>query len=187
MGRNAKSVALHLAEGNPNRLTKEEIRIRQEYEIKLGKNELKNIKAPDNVKADIIAYKKWQDAMKNYREAAKNGIEIISSSDVDALAIYCITYSEYLSLIERKKRVDQMDFVSLRLDSRSIRGEKRKTMNEIMRLKEVLSLETAINKKNDIIIKYQDRLFLNALSKVKNVPKREKPKPDNPMEREYGV
>lgn len=187
MGRNAKSVALHLAEGNPDRLTKEEIQRRQEAEIKLGNSELKNIQAPDNVKSDIMAFKKWQTALKNYREAAKNGIEIISSSDIDALAIYCITYSEYLSLIERRKRVDQMDFVSLRPDAQRIKGEKRRTMNELLRLKEVLSLEAAINKKNDLIIKYQDRLFLNALSKIKNVPKREPKKSDNPMESEYGV
>lgn len=187
MGRNAKSVALHLAEGNPNRLTKEEIRKRQDSEIKLGSFDLDNIKAPENVINDINAYKKWKAAMKNYKDAAKDGIEIISSSDVDALSIYCITYSEYLSLIDRRKRIDQIDFVSLREDEKLIQGEKRKSMNEILRLKEILSIETAINKKNDIIIKYQDRLFLNALSKVKNVPKKENKKPDNPMESEYGL
>jgi phage terminase small subunit len=187
MGRNAKSVALHLAEGNPNRLTKDELNRRLEAEIKLGNSDLKNIQAPDNVKADIVAYKKWLTVMKNYKDAAKNGIEIISSSDIDALAIYCITYSEYLSLIERRKRVDQIDFVSLRDDANRIKGEKRKAWNELLRLKEILNLESAINKKNDIIIKYQDRLFLNALSKVKNVPVQEKRKPDNPLEREYNI
>ncbi|MDT2245974.1 hypothetical protein P7H16_01645 [Paenibacillus larvae] len=41
-GRHAKPIALHLAEGNPNRLTKEEIKQRQEAEVKLGEQDLKN-------------------------------------------------------------------------------------------------------------------------------------------------
>jgi phage terminase small subunit len=185
MGRNAKSIALHLAEGNPNRLTKAEIEARKQSEIKLGKSDLKNIQPPDYVKLDVVAYSKWQSAMKNYREAARNGIEILSTSDVEVLAKYCITYSEYLALIERRKRVDELDFVSLRDDSRKIRGPKRKAMNEVLRLKEVLSIETAINKKHEILIKLEDRLFLNPLAKVKNVPKPVRKAPVNPMEKRF--
>lgn len=185
MGRNAKSVALHLAEGNPNRLTKTEIEARKQSEIKLGKSDLKNIQPPDYVKLDIIAYGKWQFAMGNYMDAAKSGIEILTTSDVEILAKYCITYSEYLSLIERRKRVDGLDFVSLRDDAKKIKGAKRKAMNEVLRLKEVLSIETAINKKHEILIKLEDRLFLNPLAKVKNVPKRVPEKPSNPMEARF--
>lgn len=185
MGRNAKSIALHLAEGNPNRLTKAEIEARKQSEIKLGKSDLKNIQPPDYVKLDIIAYGKWQAAMKNYREAAKSGTEILTTSDVEVLAKYCTTYSEYLSLIERRKRVDDLDFVSLRDDAQKIKGKKRKTMNELRRLDEVLKIESAINKKHEILIKLEDRLFLNPLAKVKNVPKREREKPSNPMETRF--
>jgi len=51
----------------------------------------------------------------------------------------------------------------------------------------LLRIETAINKKMDMLIKMQDRLFLNPLAKVKNVPKKEKVKPNNPLESEYGI
>ncbi len=47
MGRNAKSIGLHIAEGNPNRLTKDQVRQRQEAEVKLGKqHELEKLKKP---------------------------------------------------------------------------------------------------------------------------------------------
>jgi phage terminase small subunit len=188
MGRNAKAVALHVAQGNPNRLTKAEIERRKEAQVKLGKNDLRNIQPPDYVKLDIVAYKKWQSAMKNYKDAAKNGIEILTSSDVEVLAKYCITYSEYLSLIDRKRRVDEIDFVSLNDKLKNnVKGQKRKSMNELLRLDHIMKLETAINKKHDILIKLEDRLFLNPLAKIKNVPKREKEKQNNPMEDEYDI
>ena len=38
----------------------------------------------------------------------------------------------------------------------------------------LLTLESAINKKMDMLIKMEDRLFLNPLAKVKNVPKQVK-------------
>jgi len=34
--------------------------------------------------------------------------------------------------------------------------------------------ETAVNKKMDMLIKMQDRLFLNPLAKIKNIPKQKK-------------
>jgi len=188
MGRNAKSVALHLAQGNPNRLTKEKIRERQESEIKLGKSELKNIVAPDYVKLNIHAFKKWSELIKNYKEAAKNGTEILTTSDIEILAKYCITHSEYISLIERRQRVDNIDFVSLNDKMKNvIKGVKRKSMNELLRLEHIMKIEAAINKKHDILIKLEDRLFLNPLSKVKNIPRPEKEKPKNPMEDEFGI
>ena len=167
MGRNAKSVALHLAEGNLNRLTKEQIKARQEAEIKLGKTDLDKLKPPPFVENDLVAFSYWKQLLKEYKEAAKNGIEILSTSDVGALALYCKTYSEYESLLKYK----------------TIYGAKANTEN----IQDILKLETAINKKMDMLIKMQDRLFLNALAKTKNVPKREKKKPDNPLESEYGI
>jgi len=188
MGRHAKPIALHIAEGNPTRLTKAEIKARQENEIKLGNTNLKGVKAPEYVRLDVIAYTKWQSVMKNYKDAANQGIEVITTSDVEVLAKYCTTYSEYLSLIDRRRRIDNIDFVGL--DPKlmnSLKGEKRNSMNELLRLKEILSLESAINKKHEILIKLEDRLFLNPLAKVKNVPKKEKEKPKNEMEEEFAI
>ena len=188
MGRNAKSVALHLAQGNPNRLTKAEIEARKQCEVKLGKSELRNVKVPDYVKLDVHAYKKWQELIKNYKEAAKDGIEILTTSDIEILAKYCTTYSEYIGLIDRRKRIDTIDFVGLddKLKNK-LKGEKRKSTNELLKLDHIIKLETAINKKHEILIKLEDRLFLNPLSKVKNVPKKEKEKDYNPLEGEYDI
>jgi len=167
MARNAKSIALHLAEGNPNRLTKAQIEARKNSEVKLGKSDLDKLQPPPFVKNDAVAFKYWKQHLADYKAAAKQGIEILSSSDVGALAMYCKTYSEYESFLKYKE-----------LFGNDVTVES---------LEEVLKLETAINKKMDMLIKMQDRLFLNSLAKVKNVPKREKEKPHNPLESEYGI
>lgn len=152
MGRNAKPVSLHIAEGNPNRLTKAQIQQRQQSEIKLGKNDLSKVKPPEFIKRNTVAYSHWKQCMKEYKEAAEEGIEILASSDIDLLALYCMTYTEYLGLLD----LDTSDFET-----------------EMKR-------QTAINKKMDMLMKMQDRLFLNPLAKVKNVPKpKEKERPES--------
>lgn len=41
----------------------------------------------------------------------------------------------------------------------------------------LLTVETAINKKMDMLIKMEDRLFLNPLAKIKNIPKQPEEEP----------
>lgn len=188
MGRNAQPLEVLQAKGKKH-LTKAEIEARKAAEVKLGKNDLSKLKAPVYVQNNIVAYEKWKGLIKEYKEAAKQSIEILTTTDVEALAKYCITYSEYLALIDRRNRVDDIDFVAINhgKESGKIRGAKRKSFNEVYRIDYVLKLETAINKKHDLLIKLEDRLFLNPLAKIKNVPKPAKEKPKNPMEEEYNV
>ena len=162
-GRHAKAVALHISQGNPNRLTKAEIARRKEAEIKLGKTDLEKLKPPTYIENDIVALRYWKQHLHEYKEAAKSGIEVLSSSDVGLLALYCKTFGEYESLLKLKQ------------------GKEDATIDTLIKL------ETLINKKMDMLIKMQDRLFLNPLSKCKNVPKKEADKPKNPMEDEFDI
>lgn len=153
MGRNGMPIGLHLAKGNPNRLTKEQIKQRQEAEIKLGKSELDKLKPPPFVKNDLPAHACWKHYIKEYKEAAKQGIELVTTSDVGLLAMYCKTYAQYENLLHQQQKLEAP-------------------------MEERLTIETAINKKMDMLLKMQDRLFLNPLAKLKHVLKpKEKEKP----------
>ncbi|WP_110930948.1 P27 family phage terminase small subunit [Paenibacillus bouchesdurhonensis] len=179
MGRNAKPVSLQLAQGNPNRLTKEEIAARLESEVKLGKTELDRLKPPSFVKDDTIAFAYWKQFLKEYREAAKQGIELLTSSDVSMLALYCKTYSEYERLLKSYQTIDKIAYNSVELDeyieeSEEFNTRVKKQLRAMVAVDGLLRIETAINKKMDMLIKMQDRLFLNPLAKVKNVPKPKK-------------
>lgn len=181
-GRNAKPIGLHLAEGNPNNLTKEQIKQRQEAEVKLGANDISKLKKPSFVTRDKVANAYWNQLIKEYKTAADQGIELLSSSDVGMLALYCKTYSEYENLLKAYQRIDSIAQDSDPLYKYILEQDDyvMKAMTQIAQLASIdgiLKIETAINKKMDMLLKMQDRLFLNPLAKVKNVPKpKEKPK-----------
>ncbi|MET3937196.1 phage terminase small subunit [Paenibacillus sp. PvP094] len=194
MGRNAKPVGLHIAEGNPNRLTKAQLQARQEGEVKLGKTELEKLKPPVFVKDDTVAFSHWKQCMKDYKAAAAEGVNLLSSSDVGLLGMYCRTYSEYEKLLKQYQKIERIsieDYVfdeyfeeltrkaeesEQDLNEYGLRAQK--YLSQLASIEGILKIETAVNKKMDMLLKMQDRLFLNPLSKVKNVPKpKEKEKP----------
>lgn len=160
MGRNAQPIELIKAKGRSNHLTKAEIERRKSAEIKLGEKDLDKLVPPDYVKNNVTAFKHWKQHIKEYKEAAKEGIELLTSADVSQFALYCRTFSEYESLISFSK--DDLD------------------------ISDYLKLETAINKKMDMLIKMQDRLFLNPLARIRNVPIKKKKEPENPAD-EFGI
>ena len=182
MGRNAKSVSLHIAEGNPNRLTKAEIAARQESEVKLGKSELDKLKPPPFIKNDIIAYGHWKQLMKEYKSASAQGVDILTSSDVGTLALYCKTYSEYEKLLEQYQRIEKIaidehilsDYFDRCEEVHELEARAQMYLTKLASVEGILKIETAINKKMDMLLKFQDRLFLNPLAKVKNIPKPKK-------------
>lgn len=178
MGRNAQPIDILQANGKKH-LTKAEIEARKKSEIKLGTIKFK---CPTFVKNDVQAYKKWKELIKEYKKAAANNIKIISSTDLGLLAKYCKTFSEYLNLLERRDKINNIDFTPEEdLFAKNELGEDAKEnlfrkMDYIMSTDGILKLETAINKKMDMLIKMEDRLFLNPLAKVKNIPKPAKEK-----------
>ncbi|MCG7318021.1 terminase [Brevibacillus laterosporus] len=190
MGRNGKPISLHIAEGNPNRLTKDQIRHRQENEIKLGKSELDKIKPPSFVKNDVVAFVHWKQCLKEYKAAAEQNVELLTSSDVGLLAMYCRTYSEYEKLLNQYQKIEKIainedvfeEYFEGIYEKAAANDEDVKAfglkaqmyLSQLASVEGVLNIETAINKKMDMLLKMQDRLFLNPLSKVKNVPRPKK-------------
>jgi phage terminase small subunit len=178
MGRNAMPVDLQIAKGNPNRLTKEEIRQRKESEVKLGKTDLDKLRPPALVKTDAVALGHWKQALKEYKEAAKAGSNLLTSSDVGLLAMYCRTYSEYEKLLHQYQTIENIkidtnifeEYFGHAEDVEGIEVKALVYLSQLASLEGVLKIETAINKKMDMLMKMQDRLFLNPSSKVKNVP-----------------
>ena len=179
-GRHARPVALHLAEGNPSHLTKAEIKARQEAEIKLGENDLSKLRMPAYVRKDKTAAKLWRDLIKEYKSAAAQGVELLTSSDVGLLARYCKTFAEYERLLEAHQRIERIAYDTDALYDYIINQPDAFVMKAMTQLAElasidgILKVEKAINNKMDQLVKMEDRLFLNPLAKVKNIPKQAK-------------
>ncbi|QEY34626.1 terminase [Caproiciproducens galactitolivorans] len=187
MGRNAKPIELLEAEGRKH-LTKEEIRTRKENEIQFGSHKLK---CPEFVKNDLVAYKKWKEITALYKD-----FDFVSSGDSGLLARYCKSFSEYQDLLTSYQRIKEIHYDMAELDEalegtyvddeneeRKLFSTKvKKQLRDMISVSALLSIESAINKKMDMLIKMEDRLFLNPLAKIKNVPKKEEKKPQSRWE-----
>ncbi|KLU64030.1 hypothetical protein DEAC_c40240 [Desulfosporosinus acididurans] len=163
-GRNGQPVDLILAKGRSHHLTKEIVEQRKAAEIKTGTHILR---CPDEVRKDDKALKKWKEIMKAYKLA-----DFVSSGDVGSLGRYCLTYSEYLGYIEKRRILE--DFPINWEKYRDILPEDfRYQIETILKLEPLVTIDNQLNKKNDLLTKSEDRSFLNPLAKVKNVPKKE--------------
>lgn len=110
---------------------------------------------PAYIKDNTIAYKKWRDTLKVFE-----GTNLVSAGDITILEIYSSTYAQYRELYELRYN---------KVNSRAVNS----------------SLETKIDSKINLLMKIQDRTFLNPLSKVKNIPKKATEKVD-PLEDKFG-
>ena len=183
MGRNAKPIDLHVVQGNPNRLTKTAIAGRKKSEIKIGKSKFI---CPEFVLKDPKALEKWQELMELYKD-----VDFVSSGDTGHIARYCKTFSEYLKLLDRMNRIkdiseDSDDIENYINDSDEFDNRVKKQLMDMISTAFALQLETAVNKKQDMLIKMEDRMFLNPLAKVRNVPKKEPEKVDHLKDQGFG-
>lgn len=183
MGRNAKPLELLVSEGKKH-LTKSEISERKNSEIKFGNTTLK---CPEFVKNDAISYAKWKEITKLYKD-----FDFVSSGDSGLLARYCKSFSEYQDLLTSYQRIKEIHYDSSTLDDfldkESEDGDKnlfsykvKKQLRDMISINALLSIESAINRKMDMLIKMEDRLFLNPLSKVKSIPKKQEEKKKSGM------
>jgi phage terminase small subunit len=176
VGQNAKPVSLHIAQGNPTHLSKAEIKRRKDAEVKLGEHRLV---CPAYIKRDVVAYGKWREIIRLYKD-----FDFVSSGDVGLLGRYCKTFSEYYNLVEYREKITNVtlspedeDTALTELEEKYEERRAAKLFEKIdfiMSAAGVLSFDTAINKKMDMLIKMEDRMFLSPLAKLKNIPKRQK-------------
>ena len=187
IGRNAQPIDLLKAKGKKH-LTKEEINARKESEIKLGSKELL---CPAYVKNDAVAFSKWREIKHIYKD-----VDFVSSGDTGLMGRYCKTFSEYQMLLKSYQCVSEIHYDCKELDEfiddtdefdKSLFAYKvKKQIRDLFSIGAILTIESAINKKQDLLIKMEDRLFLNPLAKVKNVPKVEKPEAEDPHRNLFG-
>lgn len=177
VGRNAKPIDLIMADGNKRHLTKAEIEHRKNTEIRFGNDKLV---CPKHIKNDKIAYAKWKELIRLYKD-----FDFVASGDVGMLGRYCMAYSEYMDLLERRTMVcqlmpkvddDENEIIKDQLDAGNVHPKRIQKMIEkyeyILSIGGIISLDKAINAKMDALVKMEDRLFLNPLAKIKNVPKK---------------
>lgn len=179
MGRNAQPIDILVAKGKSH-LTKKQKELRKKAQIKFGGEQ---INCPNYVLKNENALDKWAEISVLY-----DGFDFVTAGDSGLIGRYCMTYAEYLDLISRRKRIDEIsqdcdDVQDYLLDNDGdFNYRVRQKLMDMCSTSAVLNLDTAINKKMEMLIKMEDRLFLNPLAKVKNVPRAEKEQQQDPMQ-----
>ena len=149
MSRNAFPVDLHVLEGNPNRLTKSEISAREKNKIEVSE---KNIKASLMVKNNPVALKEFNRLKKLYKE-----IKFINSLDEHIINQYCLSVAELTDLLELLETARE----ALDTDNKTAKLNKAKIYMQI---------DAEIRQKRLEITRFSDRLYLNPVSRTRNVP-----------------
>jgi phage terminase small subunit len=167
-GRHAKPIELHLQQGGKH-LTKSEIETRQAQEQKL-KSGVSKYRPSDKVMQSPIAISMFKKLKKLYKD-----IDYIEKLDENIINRYCLLTAE----------ADEIETRIVNLN-----GLINKCENDTDRIgyyKIISSSEITLNKINDMILKLEDRLFLNPVSRIKNVPKKpEQKEAPSEEERRFG-
>jgi phage terminase small subunit len=161
MSRYAKPIEFSIYNNNKGHRTKKVIkeRLKSQKEMKIGNN---TFKVTQKILDNEVALQKWNELVKLYKD-----IDFVTSIDIGAIEKYCLSHAEYYKLIECKMELEK----------------KIKDKLKLYHAIDELNLDNNINKKLDMLIKLEDRLFLNPLSRIKSIPKKEPEKPKSELEK----
>lgn len=150
-GRNAQPLSIIKAKGHSHHLTKKEVERRKAAEIKISK---KTFKACPQVLMDPRALREFRRIKKLYQE-----IEFVGSLDEHLINQYCLSVAElddlvaYLASTREKMR---SELPSMRADG----------------ISQFMAVDIEVRMKRQEIVRMSDRLYLNPVSRTKNVPKK---------------
>jgi hypothetical protein len=165
-GRPSKPINLILLEGKTH-LTKKQIAERQAKEESLKSNAL--FKANKKVKSNPVALEMFTKLQKLYKD-----IDYVDGLDENVINRYCLLTSE----------VDNMEILLQRMEDDIDKCETSAQM--VTMYKSISGMEGNLNRSRDMLLKIEDRLFLNPTSRVKNVPKKQEAPPENEFDRKFG-
>jgi phage terminase small subunit len=166
-GRPGKPVNLLMMEGRKH-LTKSEIEARTQQEQGLQSGN-KRFKPNEKVMQNETALKTFKQLKKLYKD-----IDYVEGLDENVINRYCLMTAEVDTLEELLSRMhDDLD-------------ECDEAKDRIQLYKTIAGAEITVNRVRDMLLKIEDRLFLNPTSRVKNVPHKEQPKPQSEFEKNFG-
>lgn len=168
-GRRAQPIEILKAKGKSNHITKKESERRKKAEVIIND---KKLRIPDYVKNDIEAFKKWKELVILYKD-----IEVITAIDSSTLARYCKHYSEFLNLLKQKQLIENFE-IKWEEYSMNVVDFVQAGIERIFKIDPIIKLENLINKKSTLLLGLEDRLFLNPVSRIKNVPSKKKQEED---------
>lgn len=151
MPRASKKTVKELKENNKkHKLTKKELEALENSVVKIGSVKFD---APESVKSDPVAFAKWKEIMKLYKDCDQ--VDIVSSADIGLLERYSLMYSDYKSLLDAKKKI-----------------YKALSLLEALEACNKLKIDSEMNAKSRVLLQMESELFLTPLSKSRAMPRK---------------
>lgn len=162
-GRPGKPVQLIKLEGNKDRRTKAELEYREKFEKSLYTGT--TFKESPAVKADPVAHKEFLRLKKLYKH-----IQYVDGLDEQIVNRYCLMVSQESALrdalADLQKSLDECESIEDRL----------------LVYDNISKISTKLEKVRDMLLKLEDRLFLNPTARIKAIPKKPpEEKKESPM------
>lgn len=163
-GRPSKPVQLIVTEGNTNHRTKDELEHRKKAEKSLYTGT--TFKESPAVKIDPVAHREFMRLKKLYKK-----IQYVDGLDEQIINRYCMLISQEQTLAEIM-RVMRTDISEVKT------AEERTAIYQA-----IAGVTDKVMKTRDMLLKIEDRLFLNPSTRIKSVPKKpsDENKDDDPM------
>ena len=165
-GRPSKPVDLIVLEGRTH-LTKKQIEDRRKKEESLKSDS--PYQPNKKVKSNPVALEMFYKLQKLYRN-----IDYVDGLDENIINRYCLLTAE----------VDGMEQLLQRMESDI---DKCGSSGEMVTMyKSISGMEGNLNRSRDMLLKMEDRMFLNPTARVKNVPKKQEEPPKTEFVRKFG-
>ena len=165
-GRPSKPVDLILLEGKTH-LTKKQIEARRKKEESLKSDS--PYQPNKKVKSNPVALEMFYKLQKLYKN-----IDYVDGLDENIINRYCLLTSE----------VDAEEMLLQKMESDIDKCEKPGEM--VTMYKSISGMEGNLNRSRDMLLKMEDRMFLNPTARVKNVPKKQEEPVKTENDRKFG-
>jgi hypothetical protein len=163
-GRPSKPVELILIEGNKDHRTKTELKVRKDAEQALYTGF--KFREMESVKRNPAAHAQYMRLKKLYKKIA-----YIDALDEQIINRYC-------------KEISVVDSLEERMDKLDDELENCKEVEDRLKIYDMQNkIQASMNKSKELLIKYEDRLFLNPAGRIKSIPK----KPSKEGEKPEGI
>lgn len=153
------------------KMGKKGLQKKKEEQLLLGNRD--GFKCPGPVRENERALNKWNELIDLFTDPIWD-FNLITGSDSDMLARYCLAHADYYDLIDRREKIKK---ISVEVEKFSGEGPELALMiEEAFKLNALLKIDTLMMRKGDFLNKMENLMFLNPYSKARYgaAPKKKK-------------
>lgn len=163
-GRYAKTIDWHMGNGNKRHLSQKQIEDRKEHESSV-RSGVKNYKASENVMRNMVALNMFKKLKKLFK-----GMDTVEGLDENIINRYCSLIAE----------ADALETLLVKMNEDVDKCDDHK--DRVNLYKAISGTISGLGKTRAMLLSIEDRLLMNPIARIKNVPAKAKKQGADPNE-----